>query len=180
MYMLAACFRVSRLFFFIFANNLIPSMYNGWFIFSYDLLSLYPLVHFLSMGLSGIIAITKSNGDSATLWKILLWIFTSIKLFPLAISSNLQFSIVFLIDFMTSVYLFHILSQSIIYHCGSIIYNFCCQSTLKLDFYVSFGCSWGQVDQRIVDILYLRSIFGILSVPGGTVHGLWENCKSPH
>ena len=40
------------------------SMYIKWLIFSCDLLSMYPAVHFLSMGLSGIMAIINSNGDS--------------------------------------------------------------------------------------------------------------------
>ena len=52
-------------------------------IFSCDLWSLYPPVYFLSMGLSGIIVITNSNGDSALPWKIPLLIFISINLFLL-------------------------------------------------------------------------------------------------
>ena len=38
-------------------------MFIKWLIFSSDLLSLYPVVHFLSMWLNGIMAIMNSNGD---------------------------------------------------------------------------------------------------------------------
>ena len=39
---------------------LMSSMYIKWLIFSYDLLSSYPAVHFLSISLSGIMYITNS------------------------------------------------------------------------------------------------------------------------
>ena len=55
-------------------------MYIRWLIFSCNLLSLYPAGYFLSMWLSGIIAIMNSNGDSASPWKIPLWAFASAKL----------------------------------------------------------------------------------------------------
>ena len=58
--------------FFIFANSLMSSMYIRWLIFSYDLLSLYPAAHFLSMWLSGIMANMNSKGDSASPWKIII------------------------------------------------------------------------------------------------------------
>ena len=48
------------------------------------------------------IAITNSNGDSASPWNIPLRIFTSVKLFLHAVSSIHQFFIVILINFMTS------------------------------------------------------------------------------
>ena len=54
---------------------LVSSMYIRWLIFSCDLLSLYPAVHFLSIWLSGIMAIMNSKGDCASPWKIPLWIF---------------------------------------------------------------------------------------------------------
>ena len=41
-------------------------MYIKRLIFSCDLLSLYPAVHFLSTWLSGIMAIMNSNGDRAS------------------------------------------------------------------------------------------------------------------
>ena len=61
------------------------SMYIRWLIFLCDLLNLYPAVHFLSMWLRGIEAIMNSKGDSASPWKISLWIF-----FPEAFSSCCQ------------------------------------------------------------------------------------------
>ena len=54
-------------------------MYIWWLIFSCDLLSLYPAVHFLSMWYSGIMAILNSRGDCTSPWKMLLWIFVSAK-----------------------------------------------------------------------------------------------------
>ena len=57
-------------------------MYIKWLTFSSDLLSLYPAVHFLSMWLSGIIAIMNCKGDRASPWKIPLWIFVLAKLPP--------------------------------------------------------------------------------------------------
>ena len=51
------------------------SMYIKWLIFSCDLWSLYPTVHFLVMLLSSIIAITNSNSYSTSSWKIPYWIF---------------------------------------------------------------------------------------------------------
>ena len=101
LYLLIAFIKVSNSVSFL-ANSLIPSIYIRWLIFSCDLWSLYPPVRFLSMCFSDIVAITKSNGDSATPWKVSLGIFTSAKLFPLAVSSTLQFSMVFSINFMTS------------------------------------------------------------------------------
>ena len=71
-------------------------------------------VHFLSMWLSGIITITNSNGDSISPWKIPLWIFTSVKLFRLAVRLILQFCVVFSIDFMNSSNILYIFRQSII------------------------------------------------------------------
>ena len=62
--------------------------------FSSELLSLYPAVHFLSMWLSGIIAIINSNDDSETPMNIPLWTIASAKLFPPAVNSTLQVFIV--------------------------------------------------------------------------------------
>ena len=102
LYILAACVRISNSFSFS-ANRLMSSMYIRWWTFSCNLWNLNPPVHFLSMcmWLRGIITITNSNGDSKSLGKIPLWIFTSAKLFPPTVSSTLQFSMVFLIKFVT-------------------------------------------------------------------------------
>ena len=72
LYFLTVCIRVSGSFSF-FANSLMPSMYISWLIFSCDLVSLYPAVHFLSTWLSGIMAIINSNSDSASPWNKSLW-----------------------------------------------------------------------------------------------------------
>ena len=97
LYILTTCIRVSSSYSF-FANSLISSMYIRWLIFSCDLLSLYPAVHFLSMWQSGIMALMNSNGDSAS-WKIPLWIFVSAKLLPSAVNSTRKVFMVFPIKF---------------------------------------------------------------------------------
>ena len=71
--------------FLFFTNCLMSSMYIRWLIFSCDLLSLYPAVHFQNMWLSGIMAIMNCNSESESLWQTPLWIFASAKLLPPAI-----------------------------------------------------------------------------------------------
>ena len=95
-------------------------MYIKRLIFSCDPLSLYPAVHFLSMWLSGITAIMNSKGDSASPWKIPLWIFVSAKLHPPAVSSTIQVFMVFSMKFMTSCDILYILRQCIVQFCGTI------------------------------------------------------------
>ena len=87
LFILIACIRVSNSFSFL-ANDLMLSMSIRWSIFSCDLVSLYPPVHFLRMWLSGIITIRIISGDSPSRWKIPFWIFISTKLFPAAVNSN--------------------------------------------------------------------------------------------
>ena len=94
LYILTAFIRVFSSVWFL-ANSLMSSIYIRWSILSSDLWSLYPSVHFLSMRLSGIIAITSSHSDSVFPWNISLWIFTSPKLFPPTVNSTLQFFKVF-------------------------------------------------------------------------------------
>ena len=105
-------------FFSFFANSFMSSMYIRWLIFSCDLLSLYPSVHFLSKWLSDIIAIINSNGDSASPWNIPLWIFASAQLFLPAVNSTLQVFMFFSIKFMSSSDILYILRQLIIQLCG--------------------------------------------------------------
>ena len=101
LYILTACIRVSSSFS-IFATCLMQSMYIRWLIFSCDLLSFYPAVHFLRMWLNGIMAIINSNDDCASLWNILLWIFVLAKLLLPAVNSTFQVFMVFPIKYMTS------------------------------------------------------------------------------
>ena len=93
-YILTVFTRVSNSFLFL-ANSLISSMYIKWLIFSCYLLSLYVSVHFLRICLKGLMAITNSNGDSASPWNTPLCIFTFANLFPPAVNSTLQVSMVF-------------------------------------------------------------------------------------
>ena len=99
-------------------------MYIRWLIFSCDLLSLYPAVHFLSMWFSAIMAIMNSNGCSASPWKIPLWIFVSAKPFPPVVNSTQQFFRYFSMKFMVSCYILYISRQFIIQLCGTISYAF--------------------------------------------------------
>ena len=117
---LTVCIRVSNSFSFL-GSGLMSSMYIRWLVLC-DLLSFYPSVHFLGMWLNGIIAITNSNGFSASPWNIPLWIFTSAKLFPPAVNSTLQVSTVFSIKFMTLSGILYILRQ------GDIIFMFTFES----------------------------------------------------
>ena len=119
LYILTACIRFSSSFSF-FANSLMSSMYIRWLIFSWDLLSFYLAVHFLSMWFSGIAAIMNFNGDNASPWNIPLWIFDSAKRFPHAVSSTFQVFMVFLIKLMTSSDILYILRQFVIQLCGTI------------------------------------------------------------
>ena len=89
-YLPTACIEVFSSFSFL-ASILMSSMYIRWLIFNCDLVSLYLPVHFLSMWFSGIITIPNSNGDSAYSLKIPLWILTSVRLLPQAVSSTFQF-----------------------------------------------------------------------------------------
>ena len=57
-------------------------MYIGWLIFSCNLVNVWPLKHFLSMGLNGIIDSTNGNGKSVSSLKMLFCTFTSAKIFP--------------------------------------------------------------------------------------------------
>ena len=123
LYILNACIRVASLFSF-FANSLTSSLFIRWLIFSCDLFSLYPSVHFLRVWLSGIMVIMNSNGDSESPWKILLWIFASAKLLPPAVNCTLQVFIVFSIKFMNSSDILYILKLLIIQVCGTISYAF--------------------------------------------------------
>ena len=92
--------------------------------FSCDLPSLYPAVHFLSMWLSGIMAIMNSKGDRASPWKIPLWIFASANFLPSAVSSTLQVFIVLSMKFTTSSDILYIFRLFIIQLCGTISYAF--------------------------------------------------------
>ena len=100
LYILTAFTKVSNSFSFL-ANSSKSFIHIRWLIFSCDSLSLYPPSYFLSMWLSGFITTTtNSNSDSASLWNIHLWIFTSAKLLLTAVNSTLQYSLVLSINFL--------------------------------------------------------------------------------
>ena len=63
---------------------------------------------------------TNSNGDTASPWKIALWIFPSTNLFPHAVGFTRQFSMEYSINFMTSPDILYILRQSIIQLCRTL------------------------------------------------------------
>ena len=57
-------------------------------------------MHFLSIALSDLIAITNSNGDYSSHWNISLWIFILAKVFPPRNNSTFQFFIASVIMIM--------------------------------------------------------------------------------
>ena len=120
LYILTEWMRVSSSFSF-FANCFMLSMYIRLLIFSCDLLSLYQAVHFLSICLSGIIAIMNSKGDSASPWNIPLWVFVSAKLLPPAVYFTF---LVFMIKFMTLSDILYIFRQLIIQALQDVSYAF--------------------------------------------------------
>ena len=140
-------------------------------IFSSDLRSLYPHVHFVSLWLSGVIDIKNNNGDSASHWNIPLWIFTSGKVFSPAVSSTLQFFVVSSINLTTSLNILYMFWQSIIQLCGTISYSFWLSINAIATFFVSFYSPWAFFNQCIVDILFLFAC-GILSSLRGMIRGL--------
>ena len=96
LYIPTVCIRVSNSFSF-WAKSLM-SIYIKWLIFSCDLLSLYPAMHFLRIWLSGNMVTTNYHGDSVSTWNIPLCIFTSSKLCPLAVNSTHQVCMVFSVN----------------------------------------------------------------------------------
>ena len=122
LYMLTACIRIYNSFSFL-ANSSMSSMYIKRLIFFCDFPSLYPAVHFLSMWLSGIIAIIISNGDSAPPGKITLLDFCFSYFLQLSILLS-KFLMVCSIKFMTSSNILYIWWQFDIPLCGTISYAF--------------------------------------------------------
>ena len=134
-------------------------------------------MHFLNMWLSGIVAITNSNGDTTSPWNICTTLdFHLNKLFPLALHSTLQFFIVSSIHFMTFQAVLYILSQSIIQVCETT-----CLFVVNLrhlHFLSHFALLREFVCQCPVDLLFQLFLSGILSVLRGTVRG-FANSKHP-
>ena len=177
-YILTACIRVSNSFSF-FANSLMLSMYIRWLIFSCDLWSSYPRVHFLRISLSSIIPITNSNsnGDSLFPWNIPLWIFALAKLFPPAI--------IFPVFHCFHGELYDIVEYSCTFwdsqlssFVGSYLMPFCCQSTRWQHFSSPLALLENVLIIK-VDLLFLLLPCGILSVLLGPVHGLFTIWKYP-
>ena len=63
-------------------------MYIRWLIFTRDLVRLYPAVYFVSMWLSGLMAIMNRNGDSAFLWNIIIIIIIIICEYSTSVLGN--------------------------------------------------------------------------------------------
>ena len=120
LYIFTVCIRVSNPFSFL-AKSLM-SIDIKLLIFSCNLLSLYTSMHFLKMWLSAIMAITNSNGDSASPWNMPLWIFASANLFPPAVNSPLLVYMVFSINYTTWSGILYILRQCSIQLWGTILY----------------------------------------------------------
>ena len=120
------------------ANSLMSFMYIRWFIFSCDLLTLYPAVHFLGKWLSGIMAIMNSNSDSTSSRNISLCIFASAKLFSSAINSTFQVLIVFLDKVYDFVWYF--VHFETVYH-PALWYPIICLFVVKPGHFCAWSCS---------------------------------------
>ena len=135
-------------------------------------------MHFLSIWLSGIMSIMKSFGDRAFPWNIPLWTFASPKLLLPAVNSPFQVFMVFSIKFMTSSGILYILKQFIIQILDFMSYAFYSNSRLQLDFSVWSWPFLGCADLCKVNLLCLRFLCGIISIPQETIHGLFASSKS--
>ena len=138
-------------------------------IFSCDFVSLYPVVHFPCMYLSGIIVITNRISDRLSTRKISLWIFTSAKLFSSAVNSTLQVSKVLLINSMTSFEFLYIFMQGIIQ----------LQGTMSSVFLQSIQARAKFLRLALLLLKMFWSIFLILFVPQGTGRGLLADRNPP-
>ena len=177
LYILTVSIRVSSSFSF-FADSFMSSIYIRWLIFSCDLLSLYPAVHFLSMWFSDIMAIMNGSGDRASPWKTPLWIFVSAKLFPPAVNSTLQF---FMFFFRWSLWLCVIFCTfETVYYPALRNHIICLFASIQAiaRFFVCSCFHLGCVDLCSVTLLCLWIFFGILSVRQGTIRGLLASCIS--
>ena len=76
------------------------------------------------MWLSGNLAITNSNCDSASHWNMPRWIFTFADLFPRVVNCTFSVSMAFLMNIMTSSGIIFILRQCNIQICGTISWAF--------------------------------------------------------
>ena len=121
LYILAVYIRVSNSFSFL-AKFEVINVHQVVDLFC-DLLSLHPVVHFQRMWLSGI-AITNINSDSASPWNMLLWIFTSAKLFLPTVNFTLKISKVFSINCTIWKSILYILRQYNIQVCETILSAF--------------------------------------------------------
>ena len=92
--------------------------------FSCDLLSLYPAVHFLNIRLSVIMTIMNSNDEGESPWKLTFWICALPQSLRAAVNSTLQVLGVFSIKFMSSFDILYIFRQFVIKLWGTISYAF--------------------------------------------------------
>ena len=131
-------------------------------------------MHFLIKWLTGIIAITNSKGDSASPWKIPLWIITLVKPSPLAVSP-------FFHGIFNELYKFprYLVNFKIVYYPAL-------RDLLMCLFIVNPRHNWifpsrfvSREDVLISFHRYLWYRCDILSITCRIVHGLLANRKSP-
>ena len=135
-------------------------------------------VHFLSIWLGGIIAITNSNSDRAFPRKIALWIFSSVKLFLPTFNLTLHGMFYKLYAFIGYLLYFEASCHRILP--DNIIICLCIVNPCVSEVFPScLALLWGYVDQCKVALLYLGFTCSILSVSRGRVNGLLANHISP-
>ena len=128
---------------------------------------LYLAVNFLSMWLSGIIAIMNSNGDSASPWNIPLWNFASAKLLP---PPRCQFHFPGFHGFLDEVYdfMWYFVHFQAVYY-PALWEHIICLFVVNLGHFSIRSCFfWGCADLYKVTLLCLCILCGIFSVPQGT------------
>ena len=121
----------------------------------------------------------NSNGDSASPWNMPLWIVTYVKLLPYAVNSTFQVFMIFSIKFMTISDILYFFRQFIINICGNISLAFCSQSRPLLDFSDWYWSRLWSSDLRKITLLCLWILFGMFSVPQGTIRGLLASKSHP-
>ena len=179
LYILTAGIRVSNSFFIF--DKQFDIVHVHWVVnlFLWFMKFIVPLRISLSMWLSGIIAITNSNGATTSPWNIYLWIFTWANVLPPAVNFTLLFFMISSMNFMTSCDILYILRQSIIQFCRTISYAFLLSIHGLSTFCVSFYSPWICVDQCIANLQFLLFPCGIFSILWGTVRDSLANSKSP-
>ena len=123
------------------------------------------------MWLSGVTAISNNDDDSASSWKIPLWIFSTAKVFPPAVNYTFQFFMASVVNFMTLSDILYILSCSVGWGCR-IQRLLLCKEVRTLSPNECPGYDTKQSDGKVP---VMRSTPSLSSLPGP----LWSGVVAP-